>query len=429
MGSFISARKLAVGVGLSFAFLGGASPGAADVTGSACPPAPQNRQFCVTVTDVDGVSRSPALPGDPFYMQTVVSIESKEASRTLTNVALTATIVDVLADHSTAATTATLASATTDRAGSSCGPLAETGTITCDVGSLSPGDTWSATLVLTTSRTTDAIATRTRARASANERENDSTDPRDPVQEAQEATNDTSYVGGNMGGTFVPPGIARHFSLPTNHSSLEFDSAGTLPFSAFITDHANDPGRCFPGVTCLPQTTEATVGAGASLFGTSNAIRWIRDILNPPTGVKENTITAIHRYDDIAVTVDPATDVFTSTAKSFVSIDGVRFSTDPTEPGAALPAGLQAGKDYFVVNGTASSFQVATTKTGKPVQITSSGTGTTLAQRVRIIGDTKSERAASCAETSSKVPSIHATKLSSVAIRECVSDEENGYMK
>ena len=248
---------------------------------------------------------------------------------------------------------------------------------------------------------------------------------KDPNQEVREAANSTVYGTGNSGGTLAPDGVAQHFSVPTSLSSLEFESPGTLAFSAFITDIANDPNRCFTGVTCLKQTSEATVGAGAPLFGPANPIQWIRQIVNPPGSVKDYNINAIHGYDPVPVTVDTATDTFAA-PKSFVSIDGVRFTTTGT-----LPAPLQAGVDYFVVSGTPTSFKVSLTKDGAPINITTAGTGATSAGRIRIIGDALdgSERATSCAETLTKVPSIFATKVNNSLIRECVSDNENGYMK
>ena len=421
--SSMSLRAIAC-LAVACVFLGGAGTGAADdVTNpNPCPSLDKAKRFCVTVSDTDGLSRSPALPGDPLYMEYTVTIKSTETSRSLTHAALKATVVDLLDGGATTPTAATLVSATTDPP-TACGPLTTEGTISCDLGKLRPGDVWVGRFLMTTSTNAQATATRLTARVSVDERESDNDQPRDPNQEVREAANATLYAAANAGGTIVPGGIARHFSVPTTLSSLEFASAGTLPFSAFITDFVNDPGRCFPGVPCLLQTSEATVGAGAALFGTANPIQWIRRIVNPPSTVKANNITAIHRYDGIAVTADPATNTFTA-PQSFVNVDGVRFSTDGT-----LPAPLQPGVDYFVVNATAQSFRVSATKGGTAIDITDAGTGTSSAQRVRIIGDSSSERANSCAATLGKVPSIFAAKLSSSVIQECVSDTENGYMK
>jgi hypothetical protein len=402
-------------------FLGGAGTGAADNV-TVCPSDPNSKRFCVAVSDTDGVSRSKAPPATPLYMEYTVTVNSTETSRSLTHAALTANVVDVLAGGGTTATAATFVSATTVPA-NTCGPFSA-GTISCDLGKLRPGDTWVGRFLMKTSTNVLAQATRLMARVSVDERESDSDDPRDPNQEVQEAANDTLYGTANTGGTLVPAGIAQKFSVPTDLSSLEFNSAGTLAFAAFITDLANDTGRCFPGVTCLPQTTQASFGAGGSLFGDSNPIQWIRQILNPPDDVEAGTISAIHRYDGLVVTANAATNRFTA-PKSFEKIDGVRFSTSGT-----MPAPLQAGVDYLVVQPSGLTFKVANAEGGGgAIDLTSAGTGTITAERVRIIGDSPKERANSCAATLTKVPSIAAVELSETVIQECVSDNENGYMK
>jgi hypothetical protein len=421
-----TALRAAVAVlAVSCVVLGGAGTGAAsDETTTPCPSPDKAKQFCVTVSDTDFVSRSPAPPGAPLYMEYTVTIESKETTRSLTHTALTATVVDVLdvLEDTTTATAATLVSTTTVPS-TPCGPLTPAGTIACDIGRLRPGDRWVGRFLMTTSTNASAVATRTTARVSVDERESDSDDPRDPNQEVRETENDTLYATANAGGTFVPAGIARKFSVPTELSSLEFFSPGTLAFAAFITDFDNDPGRCFPGVPCLQQTTEARFGAGGAIFGATNPIQWIRQILNPPDEVGADNILATHRYDPIVVTANAATDRFTA-PKSLANIDGVRFTSTGT-----LPAPLQPGVDYRVVQQSGLTFKVAPPISGGPINLTSAGTGTITAERVRIIGDTKGEQANSCAATLDKVPSIFAFDVSETEILECVSDTENGYMK
>jgi hypothetical protein len=407
-------------------FLGGAGTGAADdfTNPNPCPSPEKAKRFCVTVSDTDGVSRSPVDPAKPFYMEYTVTIRSTERSRSLTHPTLKATLVDLFANDVTAPTTAKWVSTTTDPA-TTCTPLAPDGTITCNLAKLTPGAVWVGRILLTTVTDANALATRLTARVSVDERESDSLDPRDPNQEVRQVANSTVYADANSAGTIVPGGIDRHFSLATSLSSLEFETNGSLSFSAFITDLATDPGRCFTGVTCLDQTSQATVGTGGSLFDALNPIQWIRQIVDAPNSVKPDNIKAIHRYDGVAVTANATTNTFT-TPKSFVNIDGVRLSSSGN-----LPAPLQAGIDYFVVNKTATSFQVAKTKGGNPIDLTNPGTGTMTAERIRVIGDdaNDAERATSCAETLTKVPSIFGVQLSPTVILECVSDTENGYMK
>jgi hypothetical protein len=421
---FRMAARVVAGCAVACAFLGGAGTGAADdVTNpNPCPSPDKGKRFCVTVSDTDGVSRS--VGAAPFYMEYVVTVRSTEKSRSLTHPTFKATLVDLFANNVTAPTTATLNKTTIDSA-TTCTGLAPDGTISCDLAKLTPGAVWVARFRLTTATNADALATRLAARVSVDERESDSTDPRDPNQEVREASNSTVYATANSAGTIIPDGPDgdRHFSLPTSLSSLEFDSDGSLAFSAFITDITNDTGRCFTGVPCLPRTSQATVGAGAALFGTTNPIQWKREVLDPLNTVDRKSIDAVHRYDGIAVVANAATNSF-ATPKSFVNIDGVRFSTNGT-----LPAPLQAGVDYLVVNATAQSFKVAPPNGGGAIDITSQGVGTTTAERIRVIGDKNAERADSCAETLTKVPSIFATDVSDTVIQECVSDTENGFMK
>jgi hypothetical protein len=416
-----AALRVAAALAVACVFLGGAGTGAADdVTNpNPCPSPDKAKRFCVTVSDTDGVSRS--LGAAPFYMEYTVTVRSTEKSRSLTHPRLKATLVDEFAGGARAPTTATLFPPTTSP-GTTCTSLSADGVITCELAKLTPGAVWVGRFLLTTATGADALATRLTARVSVDERESDTIDPQDPNQEVREVANSTVYAAANSGGTIVPGGINRHFSLPTNLSSLEFDSDGSLAFAAFITDIANDTGRCFAGVPCLPQTSQSTVGGGASLFGALHPIQWIRQILNPPGSVKFYNIEAIHRYDGVAVTANAATNTF-STPKTFVNIDGVRLTSTGN-----VPAPLKAGTDYFVVNETAASFQVAKTENGSPIDLTNAGSGTITAERIRVIGDTDDERATSCEETLTKVPSIFAI-ASGGGILECVSDTENGFMK
>src|SRR4051812_17433130 len=76
-------------------------------------------------------------------------------------------------------------------------------------------------------------------------------------------------------------------------------------------------------------------------------------------------------------TVANATDIFTSTAHGFLVDQKLRF----TNSGGALPAGLLANPDYWVIaaNLAANTFQVSTTKGGAALNVTTDGTGTTTA--------------------------------------------------
>jgi hypothetical protein len=67
-----------------------------------------------------------------------------------------------------------------------------------------------------------------------------------------------------------------------------------------------------------------------------------------------------------------ATDVCTSTAHGLLNGQKGRL----TNSGGALPAGLSAGGDYFLVNVAANTFQLSLTVGGAVVNATGDGTGT-----------------------------------------------------
>ena len=155
-----------------------------------------------------------------------------------------------------------------------------------------------------------------------------------------------------------------------------------MAFSAFITDLANDPGRCFTGVPCLLQTSQSTVGAGGSLFGATNPIQWIRQILNAPGSVKDYNIEAIHRYDGISVTANAATNTF-STPKS---VREHRRRAASARPGICLHRSRPAPTTSSSPRQRRPS-RSRRTQNGNPIDLTNAGTGAITAERIRVIGD------------------------------------------
>lgn len=77
-------------------------------------------------------------------------------------------------------------------------------------------------------------------------------------------------------------------------------------------------------------------------------------------------------------TAATATDVLTATAHGMANGQKVRLSN----AGGALPAGLLAGTDYYVVNAAANTFQVSTGVGGAAATFTTDGTGTHTCQPV-----------------------------------------------
>jgi hypothetical protein len=194
--------------------------------------------------------------------------------------------------------------------------------------------------------------------------------------------------------------------------SVEFDvPAGTSPFLAQF-QAGQGSTTCFGGITCtgLQLTTDVS-GAPIGTFSSGNQILW-RAVINSTS----TNVVAFHYYDPVSVTASPST---LTSSTSFAACDGVNFATAPT--------GLDANKDYFVVNATATSFQVATSAKGKPLTFT--GSGTFQASCIREIGDdNKTEKLSSCA-AGSKVPALYAEKLSSGTVLVCLADVGNGLIK
>ena len=74
------------------------------------------------------------------------------------------------------------------------------------------------------------------------------------------------------------------------------------------------------------------------------------------------------------VTAVAATDVITSTGRAFNDNDKGRF-WNAGGSGAALPAGLELEKDYWVTSASGSTFKVAPVAAGTAVDITDTGVG------------------------------------------------------
>jgi hypothetical protein len=71
-------------------------------------------------------------------------------------------------------------------------------------------------------------------------------------------------------------------------------------------------------------------------------------------------------------TATAATDIITSAAHGLSNGTCIQVSNS----GGALPGGLSASTNYYVINATTNTFQVSTVPAGSAVNITSAGTGT-----------------------------------------------------
>jgi hypothetical protein len=214
----------------------------------------------------------------------------------------------------------------------------------------------------------------------------------------------------NASATLALPAKSSLLNAGLDASSVGFAvPKGTSPF---IAKFAADPSTtaCFGGITCsgLLLTTDLS-GAPIGTFSSGNPILW-QAVINSTS----SNVDAIHYYDPVTVTASQA-NTFTSTT-SFAKCDGVNFAT-----GAPSPL---ANGDYFVVNATATSFQVSATAKGKPLSFTSGGQF--LASCIRVIGDDRSEKATSCTKAPSQMPALYAFKLTSNTVQTCLWDSANG---
>jgi hypothetical protein len=418
-------RRIGVILLAALGLLVWAAPAAADEIETPCPP-DDGRQFCITISDTDGVSPSPdpETGAPPTHMRYVVTVKNVGKS-TLTHGLLEVALTD-LPLGAAGVTTASLASASSSR-GDVCDGLASGGAV-CDFGRLTSGQSFKATLAYRTSHTDGVVRTRMDASVSVKERGNEQGEPGDPTPEVRTASNTTHYeTRADFGSTFVPD-IRTPVRVATSLSSLSFTTPGLESFFTEIQDYANDPSHCFEGAPCRPQSTRGDLSTTDDL----GPFLWKRPIRSVSTRVSagplsgshpSDPIVSVHFSDPIQVAVNPSTNKF-SAAKSFVGIDGVRFSTN-----GSLPGGLRAGVDYFVVKATSSTFQVSTKKGGNPVDITSSGSGTLFAERIRIIGDQPGERWNSCTRPPPSLPAIFAQRVSASIVDTCVWTSENGWMK
>jgi len=86
------------------------------------------------------------------------------------------------------------------------------------------------------------------------------------------------------------------------------------------------------------------------------------------------TVTFIAGYAD-KFTANSTTNVFTALGRTFTNGDRIRLRNSGGDDGA-LPAGLSAYTDYYVISVSGNTFQLSTTSGGTAVAITDTGTGT-----------------------------------------------------
>jgi hypothetical protein len=209
------------------------------------------------------------------------------------------------------------------------------------------------------------------------------------------------------------------------HSASVTFPGGSSPFFAQFQE--GQASACFPGVSCtLLQVTTDLSGAPSGTFSAGDPILWTAEVDSTNTNV-----LAVHYYDPVSIGVSSTPKTFTTAGTSFANCDGVTFVKTP--PDNLLPGNIVENQDYFAINratdGTNTTFQVATSATGKPITFTGSGPFT--GSCIRIIGDQKAEKLTSCTAESAgpapKVPpALCAAKLSNSRVEVYLWDSANG---
>jgi len=388
---------------LAVAALSGASSASLPViTGtlhqsSPCPPT-SGRQFCVDLTTYDGLARNGGIEVD-------LQLENRGGS-TLTNPKI------VLSWTAAGSLSLLLASP----APSNCS--SDTTGVSCSFANIPAGKSSPpVTLYFTVAADASVTGVNFTATGTAKESCNDGCPGGAAQQEREVATglmtfgadpaqSATVVLGGNNQTLNAVPNT-------TSPSSVQFAvPAGTNPFLARFAASAGGSTTCFGGITCTGLTLDTDLsGSPPSTFSIGNQILWVTTINSTNTNVD-----AFHYYDPVAVTAS-APKTFTST-KSFAACDGVNFAT--------APSGLPANTDYFVVNATATSFQVASAANGKALSFT--GSGASSASCIRVIGDQKSEKTTSCSTPPTASPALYAFKLTNSTVQVCLWDTGNGHI-
>jgi len=372
---------------------------------SPCPPT-SGRLFCVDLTTYNGLARNGGIEVD-------LQLENWDGS-TLTNPKIVLSWAAV--------GTGVLNLQPASPMPSSCSPSATT--ITCSfaniagAGSSAPRLSPSVRLFFTVAADASISAVNFTATGTAKESCNDGCPGGAANLERQEVTASMPFGSDPTTSTSVALGgplklNALLSSYNASGSSVQFVvPPGTNPFFAKLAA-SSGLTTCFGGITCTGLRLDTDLSGSGGTFSVGNQILWI-STLNSTTA----NVDAFHYYDPVAVTASPPK-TFTST-KSFAACDGVNFATAPSP--------LSANTDYFVVNATATSFQVASAANGKALSFTESGDFS--ASCIRVIGDQKSEKTTSCDPLNppSQSPALYAAKLTNSTVQVCLWDTGNGHI-
>jgi hypothetical protein len=208
--------------------------------------------------------------------------------------------------------------------------------------------------------------------------------------------------------SFALDGKPLHLAANDELSSFDFTSASAAPFLARLQVEEPSPIYCFGDVPCFDRTLVASTEQAAG-FSAANPVVFYARLVDPPHGISEKTLSAVHFYDPVTLQANAASKRFTGPAgTSFARIDGVTFDAGVS---AVIAAGTYFVIDYRAADG---SFKLAAKKWGPPVKPLSSAPVT--GGPIRVIGDQKDERSTTSCTTAPAaidfpVPSICVLKL------------------
>jgi hypothetical protein len=260
------------------------------------------------------------------------------------------------------------------------------------------------------------------------------------VANAKESGNDNTGAA-NVESQTVNPAVMLFGSDPSSDATIalpggnsELDATipksasvkfrgGSSPFLAQFQASQLDPttpGVCFPGISCTGLDLNTDLSAAPTgTFSSNNQILWTAVV-----AANNTNVVAVHEYDPVSITAAPPK-TLTTAGTRFANCDGVNFTT--------APAGLQAGKDYFVrnatTNGSTTSFQVSD---GKGT-LSFTGSGSFSGSCIRIIGDQKAEKLTGCTTSTppnapAAPPGICVAKIDSSTVVAYLWDDANGHV-
>jgi hypothetical protein len=387
------------------AALGAAIPSQGGVVNNPEACNPTGRLFCITVSTFSNVTASsPARSDGKRYTWVEWSLRNAAGS-SLTHPTITVSLADVCG----AAACSTHTSAFVLPASPNvCSPSGAS--LVCTYANLAAGADTGTTRVYF--KTADAPATNSviGVTATVKERANDANScGSDPNCDTFTTSIANSYEPEpNAAYSYALTGKRFHLASDNELSSFDFTSASAVTFFAQLQVQDHSTAYCFGDVPCFDRTLLANTQAAPG-FSSTNPVAFYARLANPPPGINQNNLSAIHFYDSLTLQANATTNRFTAPAgTSFARMDGVAF-----DGGAA--AVIAAGT-YFVVGyqPADNSFQLSATKGGPPVTLLSSLSVS--GSPIRVIGDQSDERSTkSCTTTPASinfpVPSICVLKV------------------